>query len=152
MLNYESLSSFFNINDPRVQMMKRGLGNFNKYPIFGHGLGYTGNTDIYNPVKGAMEWYHMMIPQIVAGLGIIGVLAYGYQFYLRCKITLISLKSNTGNNRVATVTLFLSYLGVLLMSQVNPGLFCPFPYSIMAVMIFTLLEEDPPIKISKIKR
>ena len=149
--NSDPFSYFIDLDDPRFQMMKRGLGNFYKYPIFGHGLGHTGNIDIYNPVKGAMEWYHMMIPQIVAGLGIIGVFAYGYQFYLRCKITLVSLKNSNGCHRSATITLFLSYLGVLLMSQVNPGLFCPFPYSIMAVMIFTVLEEDPPIKL-KIKR
>ena len=149
-----SISDFFNIADPRIAMMKRGFKNFSSYPVFGHGLGHTGNLDIYSPVKGAMEWYHMMIPQIVASLGIVGILAYGYQFYLRIKTAITAIKSEKGRKRGAAITLILSYVGVLLMSQVNPGLFCPLPYSLMAVMIFAILDDDLDYKsiISKIKK
>ena len=138
----KSFSYFFDFDDPRIQMMKRGLKGFFEYPIFGHGLGHTGNTDIYNPVKGAMEWYHMIIPQIIAGLGLVGILAYGYQFYLRLKTTFNYVKSNSGKKRFAAITLFMSYVGVLLMSQVNPGLFCPLPYSLLAVMIFATIDSE----------
>ena len=36
--------------------------------------------------------------------------------------------------------LFLCYGGLLLMSQTNPGEFCPFPYEMLAVMIFVIIE------------
>lgn len=141
-----TITNFFNFNDPRVLMMTRGLKGFPKYPIFGHGLGHTGNLDLYSPVKGAMKWYHMIIPQIVASLGIIGILAYGYQLFLRIKTVINAIKIETNRDRCATIALFLSYIGVLLMSQVNPGLFCPLPYSLIAVMIFAVLDGKADYK------
>ena len=41
----------------------------------------------------------------------------------------------------------LSYLGILLMSQVNPGEFCPIPYGMITVILFIFLEngEDKPL-------
>ena len=129
-----SISDFFNIADPRIAMMKRGFKNFSSYPVFGHGLGHTGNLDIYSPVKGAMEWYHMMIPQIVGSLGTVGILAYGHQFVTR--VSLIFKKISPQN-----LCLGISYLGILLMSQVNPGEFCPLPYELLTVLIFIILER-----------
>ena len=63
------------------------------------------------------------------------MLAYGYQAFGRFKIW---LKTKDPQN----TALFLSYVGLLLMSQVNPGEFCPLPYEFLAVMIFVLLESD----------
>ena len=38
--------------------------------------------------------------------------------------------------------LSLSYVGLFLMSQVNPGEFCPMPYAFLAMLIFLLFEKD----------
>ena len=121
--------------ESRWRLLLRSIEDFKSYPIFGVGLGYNGNVDIYNPVKGAMNWYHMMIPQIVGSMGLVGIAAYGYQAFGRFKIWLRSKNS-------LNTALFLSYIGLLLMSQINPGEFCPLPYEFLAVMIFALLEID----------
>ncbi len=125
-------------DEARVVSLQRLWDKFERFPIFGHGLGYDGNLDLYTPRKGAMPWYHMIVPQIIGGMGIVGAVAYGYHFVQRCIAVVKGIVRS--DNRAAVVTLALSYMGVLLMSLVNPGLFCPLPYSLMAVMIFVLID------------
>lgn len=124
---------FISDEESRWGLFLRSLEDFKASPIFGVGLGYAGNTDVYDPVSGAMNWYHLMIPQIIGSMGIVGALAYGYQAVGRFKIWL-------SQRSALNTALFLSYIGLLLMSQVNPGEFCPVPYEFLAVMIFVLLE------------
>ena len=76
----------------------------------------------------------MMIPQIFGSMGLVGVLGYGYQFVTRF---ILVLKKRSAE----AVTLGLSYLGLFLMSQVNPGEFCPMPYALVATLIFVLVES-----------
>ena len=135
---YASLSA---PGESRFGLLGRMARDFKANPIFGAGLGNTGNTDLYSPVKGAMVWYHMWLPQIIGSLGIVGILAYGYQLVARVRIY---LKNPSFVNR----TFFLSYIGLLLMSQVNPGEFCPVPYAMLAVTCFALIEsteDDIPL-------
>jgi len=120
----------------RGWLIVRAIRDFKSSPIFGVGLGYKGNIDVYNPVKGALPWYHMMIPQIVASMGLVGVAAYGFQLVLRARETLKKLTP-------VVMILALSYGGVFLMSQVNPGVFCPIPYELLSVMIFAIIENMP---------
>lgn len=101
--------------------------------LFGEGLLSDVNKQFYNPRQGGTNWYHMMIPQIVGSFGMVGVLAYSYQIFGR--IGLIFKKVDR-----TSLALGLSYLGILLMSQVNPGEFCPLPYGMLTVTIFALLE------------
>jgi hypothetical protein len=123
------------IGETRVKLFERMFADFKTNPIFGTGIGYTGNADIYDPQKGAMNWYHMWFAQVVGGLGIVGILAYGYQLIARIKIFL-------KNTSLLNFTLMLSYLGLFLMSQVNPGEFCPMPYAALAVTYFIIMEKD----------
>ena len=91
-----------------------------------------------------MSWYHMMIPQIIGSMGLIGVAMYGYQIFARFKIIFTKTSS-------WSLVLGLSYLGILMMSQVNPGEFCPVPFEMLAVLLFILQErrfhtfEDLPL-------
>lgn len=126
-------SALISKDEPRFQSMFRAVKDFLANPVFGKGLGYSGNVDLYNPVKGAANWYHMMPFQIIGSLGLVGVLAYGYQFFGR--IRLIFQKPSP-----SALTLGLSYAGILLMSMVNPGEFCPIPYELLAVLLFIFLE------------
>lgn len=123
--------------EQRVRLLIRSVEDFLDAPIFGQGLGYKGNYDIYKPKTGAMGWYHMMIPQIIGSMGIIGVLAYGFQLFNRLKLVLKS-------KRYDAWVLCVCYIGLLMMSQVNPGIFCPLPYELLAVMIFILIEGGSP--------
>ena len=138
-------AAFTNVVDDgeaRVGLLKRSFADFKSNPVFGVGLGYTGNEDLYNPVKGAMNWYHMWLPQIWGSLGIVGLLCFGYQLFLRIKLALT-------RREFPEVTLSLCYAGLLMMSQVNPGEFCPFPYALIATVIFILIEPPPKAKESE---
>lgn len=125
---------FWSKKEPRIELLKRSVTDFATNPIFGVGIGYKGNSDLYSPKVGAMNWYHMWVPQVAGGLGIVGILAYGYQLISR---TVIFYKHRSPLN----LTLFASYMGLWLMSQVNPGEFCPIPYALIAVIYFILIER-----------
>jgi hypothetical protein len=126
---------FFKEGEARMTLVERMKLDFKSNPVFGVGIGYTGNEDAYNPVKGAMNWYHMWFAQVIGGLGVLGILAYGYQLVDRF---IIFFK----NRSMVNLTFLLSYLGLLLMSQVNPGEFCPMPYAALAMTYFALMEKD----------
>ncbi len=121
----------------RATLLNRMIEDFKTNPLFGVGVGYTGNSDVYNPVKGAMNWYHMWFAQVIGGLGLVGIAAYGYQLVDRIRIYLSCI------NRQNTVFLF-SYMGLFLMSQVNPGEFCPMPYAALMVTYFAMMESGAP--------
>ena len=131
--SFSGSSSIISEKEPRFQLMFRAVRDFLSNPLFGRGLGYTGNIDYYSPVKGAANWYHMMPFQIIGSLGLVGVAAYGYQFFGR--VRLIFKKPSP-----SAFALGLSYAGILLMSMVNPGEFCPVPYELLAVLLFIFLE------------
>ena len=118
-------------DEERSRLIVRAFEYFKKYPIFGHGMGFKGNYDIYDPKKGAMGWYHMMIPQVIGSMGAVGIIAYIYQAVLQIRVSVRAIKDAANEQKGAIVTILLSYLGVLMMSQVNPGLFCPLPYGLI---------------------
>ena len=76
----------------------------------------------------------MMIPQIFGSMGVVGVLGYGYQLVTRFILVL-------RKRSAVAITLGLSYFGLFLMSQVNPGEFCPLPYALVATLIFVIVES-----------
>lgn len=133
--HFASFEDIFYSNNFRVALFRRSLGDFSQHPIFGAGLTHRGNTDIYNPKQGAMTWYHMMLPQIWGSMGILGIVAYAFNFYIRGRLILKNRRD------IYSMTLALSYLGLFLMSQVNPGEFCPVPYALLAVLIFIFMER-----------
>lgn len=118
----------------RAKLLQRGFENFLENPLFGSGIGYQGNADLYSGKTGTMNWYHLFLAQVVGGLGIVGTAAWGYQLAVRLRLAL----------RVYGTAAFgygLCYLGLLLMSMLNPGEFCPVPYAFLAVAFFVMLER-----------
>ncbi len=131
---YDRLLANVHLTDePRYKMLFEAWEKFCKSPIVGTGL--LDNETTYGEVKkvGAMGWYHMMVPQIFASMGLVGVFAYGYQGFFRVKAIFQKVGS-------WSLCLGISYLGVLLMSQVNPGEFCPLPFELLTVLLFILQE------------
>ena len=125
--------------EARVTLLKRSIEDFKNNILFGQGLGYDGNVDAYNPKKGSLYFYHMMIPQIIGSMGLCGIVAYLTQFIGRVRSFWRRVNPYTG-------CLFISYLGVFMMSQVNPGEFVPLPYSLIAVTLFIIIENQPLLK------
>lgn len=127
--------------EARFALFERSLENFKQNPLFGCGIGYLGNADLYSGKVGTVNWFHMLLPQIWGSMGICGVLAWGWQLLTRARLALRLHKT-------PAFGLALSYVGLLLMSLVNPGEFCPAPYAFLAVYIFVLLEnraKDMPL-------
>ena len=118
----------------RDKMIWEAVDNFLTNPFVGTGI--LDDSVAYGEFNkaGTMTWYHMMIPQIVGSMGLVGIVAYAYQFIGRTKLVF------TKKCRWSLV-LGVSYLGVFLMSQVNPGEFCPLPFELLAVLLFILQEK-----------
>lgn len=122
------------IGGARWTMIFEAVDRFKANPLFGSGI--LDDTLHYSSYKkkGAMSWYHMMVPQVVGSMGLVGILAYGYQILARLKLTFTKRSS-------WSLVLGLSYLGILLMSQVNPGEFCPLPFELLTVLLFIFQER-----------
>ena len=120
--------------DARYTMLFEAFENFRQSPWIGTGI--LDDSIAYGEFKkqGAMTWYHMMIPQIIGSMGLLGVIAYGLQFFIRAKLV-FTRKSPW------SICLGVSYLGLLLISQVNPGEFCPLPFLLIATLLFILQER-----------
>ena len=119
----------------RMNAIKIAIREFREHPVFGIGLRNHALDEIYQPKKGALCWFHMYFPQIFASMGLVGFSAYMIQILLRSTLVFRRKKGPVRS------TLGLSYIGLFLMSQLNPGEFCPFPYALMAVAIFVMLEQ-----------
>lgn len=137
MLDDEVISSggaFLLHNEPRVKLIARSFEDFMTSPIFGKGLGYRGNYDIFKGHPATIGWYHMLIPQVAASMGLVGIFCYAKQIGDRFKMIFTKPDAYVW-------TLGLSYIGILLMTQVNPGEFCPMPYAFVTMTNFVIMER-----------
>lgn len=125
--------------ESRISFFERALADFFSNPFFGTGLGYQGNADVFLGVPGSMVFYHNYAAQIIGSMGILGVIAYAILVYDRMSIL-------TKRFSARTATFIMGYVGILLMSMTNPGEFCPIPYEMIVVIIFTLIEGEPIIE------
>ena len=119
----------------RGNMMIVAAKNFRVYPIFGTGMGYRGLRSIYQNKEGMFGCYHCLPVQVVGSLGLFGVAAYLFMFRER----LATLQR--GRNTEFSVAVFLSYLGLLWISMVNPGIFCPVVYGLQIAVYFIAAER-----------
>ena len=126
---------FISMGESRIEMMRRSLIDFKNNVIFGQGLGYTGNEDCYDPRLFEMHWYHNFICQIAGSLGIVGILAYMYQFYYRLELLL--KRTNYFGWLVC-----LMYVGVLMIGIVDTGIFTPFPTVLLLNCAFMIAAKD----------
>lgn len=120
--------------ETRVKHYARGIEDFLNQPLFGTGLGYMGNRDIFKNKAGSMCWYHCEPIQIAASFGLLGIVAFIYQFIKRN--ALIWKKATLFN-----MTIFLSYISLEMMSLVNPGILCPVPYLMLVTLFLVIVEK-----------
>ena len=93
-----------------------------------------GNRDIFKNKDGALCWYHCEPIQIAASFGIIGIVVFLYQFIKR-------IKAIWQKKTLFSLTVFLSYIGLELMSLVNPGILCPMPYLLLITLFLVIIEK-----------
>lgn len=113
----------------RFALLKDAWHNFLRSPILGVGLGYGSGSSAFMGTR----WTHNWLMQILGSMGIVGILAYGYQTFVRAR--LVFVKTNAFRMIVG-----LSYLSIFLISMLQPGEFCPMPYELLAVCLFAVLE------------
>lgn len=121
-------------NEIRIGLIKAGINDFFSNPVFGRGLGYMGNNNIHHNAEHTLCWYHNSVIQVFGSFGILGVCAYCYMNYLRIKLF-------RKNKTFFSVILFLSFIGLEMMSLVNPGIFAPFPYYFIVSLFFAVIEK-----------
>lgn len=123
-------------NKTRLGLFERAMEDFNGNRLFGRGLGYWGNRDLHPSKRFALCWYHSAPFQIIGSFGICGIVCFAIRLLTRLWVILSRLNH-------FTLTMALSFLGITMMSLVNPGEFCPLPYELITTMIFVLLEKTP---------
>ena len=113
----------------RFALIKDAWQNFLRSPFVGVGIGYGSASSAFMGTR----WTHNWLMQILGSMGIVGILAYGYQAFVRAR--LVFVKTNAFRMMVG-----LSYLSIFLISMLQPGEFCPMPYELLAVCLFAVLE------------
>ena len=122
-------------NFRRLGLYERSVTDFLSNPIFGRGVGYMGNRDLHPSKQGTLCWYHSSIPQVIGSFGISGILTYGYQMFCR-------LRMFWKRKSLFSRTIFWSFVGLELMSIVNPGIFAP-PFLVIMTVLFVFAENEP---------
>ena len=122
-------------NSIRLEMFSRGIHDFLKSPFNGQGLAYMGNRDVHASAKHTLCWYHCSFIQVPASFGIVGIIAYIYLNIQRVKVYL-------KNRNHFTSAMFFSFIGLEMMSLVNPGIFVPFPYLFLVTAYFAIMETQ----------
>ncbi len=121
-------------NSIRLDLYKRGINDFKDNPVFGRGLAYMGNRDVHASAKHTLCWYHCTLIQIPASMGIAGIAAHGFLTYKRIRVFADSIS-------FFSLIMFLSFVGLEMMSLVNPGIFVPFPYLLLVTVYFICMEK-----------
>lgn len=123
-------------SETRVKFIIRAIEDFLSSPINGVGVGNMKNADIFpGMISGSIAFYHNIVLQVIASMGLVGAAAYAVHFFERAK--LLFEKRHT-----ELIVFALSYIGILLMSMTNPGMFCPFPEAGLFVVIFAVIEKE----------
>ncbi len=119
----------------RIEFIRRGIDNFLNHPVLGIGIGSTKDLGIFKAyVSGSIVFYHNAVIQVLSSMGLLGAAAYGWMFASRIKMLWRSRRSSIA------CPVALSYLGILMMSMTNPGIFCPFPDVALITILFVFLE------------
>lgn len=121
-------------DEARLKLLACSLNDFLRHPLFGIGVGNNAHTDVFSGVRGSMVFYHNAVAQVIGSMGLLGIVAYG-----RLALDRIALLRR--EKTPFTSSMMLSYLGMLMVSMTNPGIFCPFPNAAMMVMTFAMVEE-----------
>ncbi len=120
----------------RVLLYKDALHQFAAHPIFGVGAGYDG-PDYENHVEEIVfYWFHSTFFQIIGSMGLVGVLAYGWNYLKRAKVIFKNLFKDT-----FVLFSFLSLLGFELYSLIDTGTFVPLPTMMIVFVMFAVVER-----------
>ena len=134
------------VNDAIKSLLSRGTGLsgrddlyaeawelFKQHPFQGNGLGFEGHYGNFGDAV-RMYWFHSTLFQVLACMGIIGILAYGYSYVIKV-IALCKNLRNTFN--LFVIVVFIGYEGY---SMMDTGTFIPGAYLLVVLILMCLVE------------
>ncbi|MDE7071673.1 MAG: O-antigen ligase family protein [Clostridia bacterium] len=134
------------VNTMLASLVDRGFGTSNRnklyeeawelfkaHPLFGVGKGYKGDLTPTSEI--GIYWFHSTFFQVIACMGVMGLVAYIYFYAVRIKILFKNIK-NTFN--LFCLAVFIGFEGY---SLINTGTFVAFPYMALVITMTLLLER-----------
>lgn len=110
---------------------------FKNAPIFGVGLGHDGPNYAIN--NAGFYWFHSTFFQVIANMGLVGLIAYVYYYAKRIGIV--------WSRRTFNIFFFIANVGFEGYSMMDTGTFVPVP-SMLTIILLTMVceivnERDP---------
>ena len=116
----------------RTELYKEAWKCFKNFPILGAGLGYVGNNFDMSVMN--MYWFHSTLFQVIGSLGLVGLAAYVWYYFVRAKLLFKNIK-NTFNLFILAI-----WIGFEGYCMIDAGTFIPYP-NMMLIIVTTLLLE-----------
>lgn len=132
------IDGIFTVNTSgRIEIYKNGMEKFLESPIFGYGLGMDAHDNLNGPPyiipPNCIYWLHSTPIQILASMGIIGVIAYGMFYYKRFKMLF-------KHQNAYSIIMSLGIVVFEIYSLIDSGTFIPFP-TFLTILIITISLE-----------
>ena len=99
------------------------------------GGGYSGTNYENHVAEVVFYWFHSTPFEIIGGYGLLGIAAYGYNYYKRIKVTTMDMFKDS-----FTQFIILSVIGFELYSLVDTGTFVPIPNMFIIFALMALME------------
>lgn len=117
----------------RIKLYEEAWALFKEHPIFGVGKGYVGAN--IEPNAMGVYWFHSTIMQVLACMGVVGLVAYIYYYWVRLKILFAHI-NNSFNLFILAV-----WVGFEGYSLINPNTFMAYPFMMLIIVTTLLLER-----------
>lgn len=105
---------------------------FKRYPVLGAGFGYEGPN--YSPETLQVYFFHSTFFQIIACMGLFGVVAYAWYYVRRFGILFVNGKSRFN------MFVLVSWIGFEGYCLVDTATFSPYPYMMLLIVTLAVLE------------
>lgn len=131
-LNFAS-NSMHSGTSGRDSLYKESIQLFVAHPIFGVGLGYIGN--FFKIPPHGIYWFHSTLFQIMANMGLVGLIAYAI-YYIQRGVIMFS------NPKQFNMVLAISIIAFEINSMMEVGTFTPFPYMFILIFMTAFIEHN----------
>lgn len=122
----------------RDELYKEAWDLFTAHPFLGAGHGYVGTNTHVNGI--AIYWFHDTVLQVLANCGIVGFLAFAYNYGIRGYLL---FRRPNHSFHLFTLAAWVGFEGY---SLLNTGTMIFYPSMMMIMMMVVLLEHSAPQK------
>ncbi|MDE5911774.1 MAG: O-antigen ligase family protein, partial [Clostridia bacterium] len=117
----------------RNKLYREAWELFKAHPLFGAGKGYMGS--LAKPSEIGIYWFHSTFFQVIACMGIMGLIAYVYFYVVRLQILFKNIKNSFN---LFCLAVFIGFEGY---SLINTGTFVAYPCMALVITMTLLLER-----------